>query len=458
MTHLKTGSSCKVNIEIPGSGPGQAAEVIESSAFFLCVEHGAAVCILPAEVAGLFEDQPVDVPVVSGAPVRAYISKVPTDSVVSVPKSWSASALQFKDEPVFDCKRALADLSVSSKVFVAATADQAGRVFTMNTTDDEEVQKKDAQRQQFKKAVRGLEAGGLQGLAKLMAKGGWDGTLSDEDDESSDEGLDAADVPLGSAPFDDPLPLGAARRAEATPGRRERGADKEAGQDGRGKHNDKDMLSKALRNMGTPKDPQALLTFILAKKLLSGGGGDSDDSSSNASSRGSDDRRRKPGHGFRNLHRRRAAFKRRPLRPYNQYRTRVREDLGVTWRRQHWRFREHHLRLRPKFGKMSGLFRVFVFLGDLLDLIEDREWQALPEAIALLSQALLQVALDSGSWEIGALMLPFKDPLERQFFGGEPALLEDIARYRKAVHDLRAKMQQLAEEEAAQRDAAGVVA
>ena len=104
---------------------------------------------------------------------------------------------------------------------------------------------------------------------------------------------------------------------------------------------------------------------------------------------------------------------------------------------------------------MSGLFRVFVFLGDLLDLIEDREWQALPGAIALLSQALLQVALDTGSWEIGALILPFKDPLERRLFGCEPEMIEDIALYRKAVRDLRATMQRLAEEEAAQRDAVG---
>ncbi len=89
---------------------------------------------------------------------------------------------------------------------------------------------------------------------------------------------------------------------------------------------------------------------------------------------------------------------------------------------------------------MSGMYRIYTFLGELLDLIQDEKWAHVPGAIALIAQAVLQVALDGGSWDVAALMVPFRDPLRRLDFGGEPELLEDIATYKKALAELRAKL------------------
>ena len=93
--------------------------------------------------------------------------------------------------------------------------------------------------------------------------------------------------------------------------------------------------------------------------------------------------------------------------------------------------------------------------NELLDLIQDEKWVHVPGAIALIAQAVLQVALDGGNWDVAALLVPFRDPLRRLDFGGEPELLEDIATYKKALAELRAKLVAAAsaEEPAAQAGA-----
>ena len=123
--------------------------------------------------------------------------------------------------------------------------------------------------------------------------------------------------------------------------------------------------------------------------------------------------------------------------------------LGIVSSQQHWRFTEYHKSLKPRFGSQKGIFRVFVYIGELLDLCEDRQWEKVPGALAVLAPAILQVGLDEGRWHTAALMAPFEDPLEHLVFGGEPQLLENIYQYRRALLELRTRMGNLTPAEGA---------
>ena len=54
-----------------------------------------------------------------------------------------------------------------------------------------------------------------------------------------------------------------------------------------------------------------------------------------------------------------------------------------------------------------------------------------------LSKALLQSALDGGSWETAKKLIPMKDPLTREEFGGDEDELHCIQVYDEAVKGLR---------------------
>ena len=52
-------------------------------------------------------------------------------------------------------------------------------------------------------------------------------------------------------------------------------------------------------------------------------------------------------------------------------------------------------------------------------------------------QTLHQVALDGGEWTNGQLLLPMADPMSRPEFGAGEQAMVDIARYRRALRDLK---------------------
>jgi len=55
------------------------------------------------------------------------------------------------------------------------------------------------------------------------------------------------------------------------------------------------------------------------------------------------------------------------------------------------------------------------------------------------AKALHQVALDGGTWENAAHLIPTPDPMSRAAFGGDEAELEKIHQYRKSPRELRQK-------------------
>ncbi len=52
-------------------------------------------------------------------------------------------------------------------------------------------------------------------------------------------------------------------------------------------------------------------------------------------------------------------------------------------------------------------------------------------------KALQQVALVIGAWTTAAMLLPTRDPLGREQFGGEERELAAVHRYQKGARDLR---------------------
>ena len=54
-----------------------------------------------------------------------------------------------------------------------------------------------------------------------------------------------------------------------------------------------------------------------------------------------------------------------------------------------------------------------------------------------LRKALLQAALDNGSWDRTALLIPIPDPMKRQEFVGDPKESRVIAFWSKALQELK---------------------
>ena len=123
-----------------------------------------------------------------------------------------------------------------------------------------------------------------------------------------------------------------------------------------------------------------------------------------------------------------------------RYRSRVKEHLGVVDRRTPWRYVDWAKRHRGTFGRMKGLWRVFHILCEMLDMLDPANIRNVDGASALCVQslkALLQVALDRGSWLTASLLLSVPEPMGRTEFGGDEDELEWIYDYRKALTAMR---------------------
>ena len=85
---------------------------------------------------------------------------------------------------------------------------------------------------------------------------------------------------------------------------------------------------------------------------------------------------------------------------------------------------------------MLGLKRCHWHLSHALAyFFRGRKQQAEAYMVQLL-KGLHQVALDGGSWEVASLLLPARDPCQREQWGASERELEAVASYRKAMEEI----------------------
>ena len=148
---------------------------------------------------------------------------------------------------------------------------------------------------------------------------------------------------------------------------------------------------------------------------------------------------RKLGREFRGIRKARDRFARHPQKVTQAYVDRLRRELGVTHPSQYWQCKDHSRKVRPSFGRMTGLWRVHHAVAECLQLHLDGHDLHVGAYLALLSQAILQAAVDGGDWQNAAWLLPTEDPLARTTWGGDEQALSEIFSYRKALRELRGR-------------------
>ena len=153
---------------------------------------------------------------------------------------------------------------------------------------------------------------------------------------------------------------------------------------------------------------------------------------------------------FTGISKMRKKFRTRPETFLQSYTERTKADLGVRDNRQVWRFADNGRRLRPVFGKTSGLHRAMNLFLEVVQLHHDRQPDQACALAIQAAKALHQVAIDKGSWENATLLIPLEEVGERSKFGGDEKELRGIYKYRKSLRDLRtlAQSQKTEEEEA----------
>ena len=168
----------------------------------------------------------------------------------------------------------------------------------------------------------------------------------------------------------------------------------------------------------------------------------------------SDDEDEVSGHrmtGLRGVHRMREELYQNTNRVIARYVAHIKKQIGVSDGRQFWRVRDWSVNQSSRFGRMRGMLRVYVMLGDILDHVL-HGCHAVAGALLVQGQkALLQMALDGGSWENARLLGPEPDPYEQAEFGGLEEEMARVHRYRKAITDLKTRAKALSTE----GDAAG---
>ena len=84
-----------------------------------------------------------------------------------------------------------------------------------------------------------------------------------------------------------------------------------------------------------------------------------------------------------------------------------------------------------------GIWRSHYYLQEIIQLLEDgkviRAW-----ALAIqVSKALVQVAIEQGSWKTATSLVPVTDPLQGEEFGGDEWELHVIQGHQRAVQELK---------------------
>ena len=139
------------------------------------------------------------------------------------------------------------------------------------------------------------------------------------------------------------------------------------------------------------------------------------------------------GRAFKRIHKLKGKVEKDPIPLITEYLKEVQSVLGVEdgdpW--QVYQMTEH-----VPWGKMLGLKRCHWHLSHALAFsLRGRKHQAEAYMVQLL-KSLHQVALDGGSWEVASLLLPARDPCQREQWGASERELEAVASYRKAMKEI----------------------
>ena len=154
------------------------------------------------------------------------------------------------------------------------------------------------------------------------------------------------------------------------------------------------------------------------------------------------------GTSIKNLYKLRNRVRKRPLRIVREYRARIMRELGVLTDREGnarlpWSYHDHSMRQLPRFKHMTGLWRCDYAMGQLLHLLEEGQVHEAAATTVQIRKAILQTALDNGSWNQSHLLLPWDDPILAHQFGGDEEELEAVHNYSRAMQDLRATHKKL---------------
>ena len=144
----------------------------------------------------------------------------------------------------------------------------------------------------------------------------------------------------------------------------------------------------------------------------------------------------------------RRRVRKNPIRIVARYRNRSLAKLGVTilgngTLSSPFTHRMTSERLRPAFGKMSGLWRTHHGVSEILELIEHQQVEQAAATAVQLLKAIHQAALDQGSWSLASTLLPWEDPLQREVFGGDEEEMLAAAAWNRSIRDLQAQVSKL---------------
>ena len=158
------------------------------------------------------------------------------------------------------------------------------------------------------------------------------------------------------------------------------------------------------------------------------GGGDSDESDTEFPQRDG---------GLKGLDRMRKRFHSHPAGITETYMSKVLQNLGVTDPRQVWQLKDFSKKIRPQFGRMTGIWRCHHATSEILQMLVDGHVEHATALTVQLLKAQHQAAINQGSWEIAAMLLPTEDPLSRVEFGGDHEEMKRIQSWRRGMRDLR---------------------
>ena len=193
--------------------------------------------------------------------------------------------------------------------------------------------------------------------------------------------------------------------------------------------------SSSGRESASASDLQGLLNLEMLRELKRLRRRRSDGSEGS----GSEDDANEGLKGFNGVESLRKKFDRHPRKLAAEYEAHCKRILKVTDVRQVWCYRDVSDRIRKRFGRMQGLWRCHAGLQEIVQLLADKKPDHAHAFATAFAKAIHQVALDGGSWDSAALMIPLPDALQEPVFGGSERELAAVHSYRKAMKDLRAK-------------------
>ena len=151
----------------------------------------------------------------------------------------------------------------------------------------------------------------------------------------------------------------------------------------------------------------------------------------------SDDEDTGPKDPFAGLQRLRRRVERKPDKVTLAYVDRMRRDLGIVHNSQWWQATDYTKRIQVQFGNQRGMLRVHFAVSECLqEMLNGRQSHAMAH-MSLICQAVHQCALDRGDWTSAQYILPGTDYLSRPDFGAGERELVEIAKYRKALKELK---------------------